>query len=71
MTTKTIGEFLFMEKGESHLLREIQSASTCSYLEFIRNHEFNSKTVICQTSKATQSKPTFRNTHPFGRKMST
>ena len=60
----------FYEKGDVHLIREVQAASASSYLEFIRNREFNSKTFICHIRKATQGEVTLRNTHPFVREMS-
>ena len=60
----------FYGEGDIHLLRESQAASASSYLEFIRNREFNSKTFIYHIRKATQGEVTLRNTHPFVREIS-
>jgi predicted glutamine amidotransferase len=60
----------FYEEGDVHLLSESQAASASSYLEFILDREFNSKTFICYIRKATQGKVTLRNTHPFVREIS-
>jgi predicted glutamine amidotransferase len=60
----------FYEEGDIHLIRESQAASASSYLEFIRNREFNSKTFVCHICKATQGEVTLKNTHSFVREMS-
>ena len=61
----------FYEEGDVHLIRESHAASASSYLEFIRNREFNSKTFICHIRKATQGEVTLRNTHLLVCEMST
>ena len=60
----------FYKEGYGHLIRESQAASASSYLEFIRNREFNSKTFICRIRKATQGEVTLVNTHLFVSEMS-
>ena len=60
----------FHEEGDVHLLRESQAANASSYLEFIHNREFKSKTFILRIRKATQGEVILRNTHPFVREMS-
>ena len=44
----------FYEEGDVNLICESQAASASSYLEFIRNREFNSKTFIRHIRKAKQ-----------------
>ncbi len=60
----------FYEEGDIHLIREAQAASGSAYMDFIRCHEFRSKTFICHIRKATQGNISLKNTHPFVREMS-